>query len=106
MNVLFITNNPNLGSTARILRSWLLLGRQDGLQGRVVTQRPGDLSAWLEAQAIPHRIDQMPLPDCAGRSQVSGMPGSWPAGPAGAGSRSSTAMNTTSTPSVCCSGEC
>jgi L-malate glycosyltransferase len=63
MNVLFITNNPNLGSTARILRSWLLLGRQDGLQGRVVTQRPGDLSAWLEAQAIPHRIDQMPLPD-------------------------------------------
>jgi L-malate glycosyltransferase len=63
MNVLFLTNNSNLGSTARILQSWLLIGRRDGLQGRVVTQRPGDLSAWLMAQAIDFKIDPMPWPD-------------------------------------------
>jgi glycosyltransferase involved in cell wall biosynthesis len=63
MNVLFLTNNSQLGSTARILQSWLLLGRRDGLRGWVVTQRPGDLSAWLTAEAIPHRVDPMPWPD-------------------------------------------
>lgn len=63
IKVLFLTNNPNLGSTARILQSWLVLGRRDGLQGWVIAQRPGDLSAWLAAEAVPHRVDAMPWPD-------------------------------------------
>jgi glycosyltransferase involved in cell wall biosynthesis len=63
MNVLFLTNNPNLGSTARILQSWLLLGRCDGAVGRVVAQRPGAFAGWLADQGFPHRIDPMPWPD-------------------------------------------
>jgi glycosyltransferase involved in cell wall biosynthesis len=63
MNVLILTNNPNLGSTTRILQSWLRLGRRDGLSGRVVVQCPGDFSGWLGGEAFDHFIDPMPLPD-------------------------------------------
>src|SRR4051812_24226345 len=63
MRVLFLTSNPNLGGTARILQSWLLLGRQEGVHGRVVAQRAGALSAWLEAETFTHRVDPMPWPD-------------------------------------------
>ncbi|MBI3408460.1 MAG: glycosyltransferase family 4 protein [Planctomycetes bacterium] len=63
MNVLFLTNNPNLGSTARILQSWLLLGRQDGLHGRVIARSPGDFTAWLKVNAVETLIDPMPWPD-------------------------------------------
>jgi glycosyltransferase involved in cell wall biosynthesis len=63
MNVLFLTSNPNLVSTARILQCWLMLGKGDGVQGRVVVQRPGDLAGWLEDNAVPHRVDPMPWPD-------------------------------------------
>jgi glycosyltransferase involved in cell wall biosynthesis len=63
VRVLFLTNNPNLGSTARILQSWLLLGRRDGPAGRVVVQKPGDFARWLADQGFPHRIDPMPWPD-------------------------------------------
>jgi glycosyltransferase involved in cell wall biosynthesis len=62
MRILFLTNNPNLGSTARILQSWLLLGKEQGLIGYVVTQRSGDFSRWLEEHQVPHRIDPMPWP--------------------------------------------
>jgi glycosyltransferase involved in cell wall biosynthesis len=63
MKVLFLTNNPNLGSTARILQSWLLLGRQESVHGCVVAQTAGSLTEWLAAQGIPHRVDPMPWPD-------------------------------------------
>jgi glycosyltransferase involved in cell wall biosynthesis len=62
MKVLFLTNNPNLGSTARILQHWLLLGRQEGLQGFVVARTPGDLVAWLASNGVPHFVNLMPWP--------------------------------------------
>ncbi len=61
--VLFLTINPNLGSTARILQNWLLQGRNDGLQGIVAVQREGFLTAWLKEQAIPCQVNPMPLPN-------------------------------------------
>src|SRR5262245_21727021 len=63
MRVLYLTNNPNLGSTARILQSWLLLGRSDDLRGHVVTQREGPFTGWLAGEAVPHLVDLMPWPD-------------------------------------------
>lgn len=63
MNVLFLTTNPNLGSTARILQCWLVLGRAAGLSGLTAVRRDGDLTQWLTAHGLPHRIDPMPLPD-------------------------------------------
>src|SRR5579859_7901461 len=63
MKALFLTNNPNLGSTARILQSWLLLGRDDGLHGHVVPQRGGDFAAWLGEHGIEHMTDPMPWPN-------------------------------------------
>ncbi len=61
--ILFLTNNPNLGSTARILQSWLELGRSVGLEGVVVAQSEGDLTRWLESRGFPCRVDPMPWPD-------------------------------------------
>src|SRR5689334_12543967 len=63
MRILYLTNNPHLGSTARILQSWLLLGRAGGPAGRVVVQRPGDLTRWLGEHGFEYRIDPMPWPD-------------------------------------------
>jgi glycosyltransferase involved in cell wall biosynthesis len=63
MKVLFLTTNPNLGSTARILQSWLLLGPSCGVQGSVVTQSAGALSSWLGTHSIEHRVNPMPWPD-------------------------------------------
>src|SRR5262249_41502911 len=57
MNVLYLTNNPNLGSTARILQSWLLLGRRDGLTGRVVAQPPRGFTPWLGGRGSDYRLD-------------------------------------------------
>jgi len=63
VNILYLTNNPNLGSTARTLQDWLLLGREDGIIGAVVAQRSGDFSNWLNSNGIPYEIDRMPWPD-------------------------------------------
>jgi glycosyltransferase involved in cell wall biosynthesis len=62
VNVLYLTNNPNLGSTARILQSWLLLGQRNDLSGLVVLQRAGDFSSWLDEQKTPYTVDPMPWP--------------------------------------------
>src|SRR4051794_30836412 len=72
MNVLFLTNNPNLGSTARILQSWLLLAPRHGLRGAVVAQQPGDFTRWLAAAGIDHLVDPMPWP-----SRRWPLPGVW-----------------------------
>jgi glycosyltransferase involved in cell wall biosynthesis len=61
--VLFLTDNPNLVSSARVLRGWLTAGRGDGLDSYVAVQRAGDLSRWLESNGFPCRISSMPWPD-------------------------------------------
>jgi glycosyltransferase involved in cell wall biosynthesis len=60
MRTLYLTNNPNLGSTARILQSWLLIGKHSELSGQVVVQRAGDFSEWLDEHQTPYTIDPMP----------------------------------------------
>jgi L-malate glycosyltransferase len=62
INVLYLTNNPNLGSTARILQCWLKLGPGLGIKGFVVAQHQGDFATWLAGNGIPHRVDPMPWP--------------------------------------------
>lgn len=63
MNVLFLTNNPNLCSTSRILQSWLSLGRNRNLHGHVVLQNTGDFANWLASNQFDHLVDPMPWPD-------------------------------------------
>ncbi len=63
MKILFLTNNPNLEGTTRILQSWLLLGRSEGIQGMVVARGPGGFTRWLAANGFPHRVDPIPWPD-------------------------------------------
>lgn len=63
MNVLYLTNNPHLGSTARTLQDWLCLGRERGLRPLVVVRQAGALSAWLSEEGFEHLIDPMPWPD-------------------------------------------
>src|SRR5438132_1513747 len=63
MNVLFLTDNPNLGSTSRILQSWLPLGPSRGLEGHVAAP-PGSLFLrWLSEHNLPHIANPMPWPN-------------------------------------------
>jgi len=60
MRVLYLTANPNLGSTARTLQAWLLLGHKSGLEAYVGVQKHGALTDWLETHRIPYQVNPMP----------------------------------------------
>ena len=63
MNVLYLTDNPNLGGTVRILQSWLPLARERGIVPRVAV-RPGSLFAgWLSDHGFEHVSNPMPWPN-------------------------------------------
>lgn len=72
MHPLIITNNPNLGSTARVLRQWLSHGDGSPMVGCVATPAQGELSQWLISQGIPCHITPMPKP-----SKKWPLPGMW-----------------------------
>jgi L-malate glycosyltransferase len=63
MRILYLTDNPNLGSTARILQSWLRFGQTDGLRSVLAVQQTGDFSRWLTDHGIPYLVDPMPWPN-------------------------------------------
>lgn len=60
---MFFTNNPNLGSTARILQAWLCLCHQEGLGVSATVQRTGALTDWLRSEGTPCLIDSTPWMD-------------------------------------------
>lgn len=62
MRILVLTANPNLGSTARTLQSWLVRGRSRGVQGYLVLGEAGPLLEWARQQGLPHINVPMPLP--------------------------------------------
>ena len=60
---LYLTDNPTLGGTIRILQSWLLLGRQEDLIQGYVAIRPGsDFHQWLDTHQIPYTFNSLPVP--------------------------------------------
>src|SRR5206468_12579472 len=62
--VLFLTDNPTLGGTIRILQSWLVLGRESGSVAGYVTIPPGsEFRRWLAAHDVPYVHDTLPAPD-------------------------------------------
>jgi L-malate glycosyltransferase len=63
MRVLFLTDNPTLGGTIRILQSWLPLGRLKQIEGHVVVRPGSDFIQWLEANDVPHTANPMPWPN-------------------------------------------
>jgi glycosyltransferase involved in cell wall biosynthesis len=58
--VLYLTDNPTLGGTIRILQSWLLLAPGRGVQPCVVTPPGSRFAEWLDAHAIPRAESEMP----------------------------------------------
>jgi glycosyltransferase involved in cell wall biosynthesis len=60
VRVLYLTANPNLGSTTRTLQAWLLLGHEYGLEAYVGVQKSGSLTAWLATHRIPYQVNPMP----------------------------------------------
>src|SRR5947209_18353939 len=62
MRILYLCNNPNLVSTARILQSWLLRSPEQGIQAYAVAA-PGAFAGWLRDQRIDHLVDAMRWPD-------------------------------------------
>ena len=63
LRVLYLTDNPTLGGTIRILQSWLLLGRQDGsVCGHVAIRPESDFAQWLAANEVPFTHNPLPWP--------------------------------------------
>lgn len=60
MRPLFITQNPNLVSTTRILQYWLNEGPKVGLRGAVVVKSQGDFLNWAAANEIASIQNSMP----------------------------------------------
>lgn len=63
MKTLILTNNRGLGSTVRILQSWLLIGQKRNWIGYVVIPPGSDFGGWLNANGIPHIESPMPWPN-------------------------------------------
>jgi L-malate glycosyltransferase len=63
IRALYLTDNPNLGGTIRILQSWLLLGRQErAIQGHVVIRPGSKFHLWLDTHQIPYTYNPLPQP--------------------------------------------
>ena len=60
MSPLYLTNNPNLASTSRILQAWVRLGRERGQRPAVVVQRDGAFPDWLRSEGVPCLVSPMP----------------------------------------------
>ena len=61
VRTLLLTNNPNLGSTARILQAWLEIAAAAGVEARVVMRSQGAFTHWLTARGVPALVDPMPF---------------------------------------------
>lgn len=59
MTVLYLTNNPRLAGTARILMSWLKYGAEDETSGVVAVQQTGELADRLRAAGVPVLVSSM-----------------------------------------------
>lgn len=75
MRTLFLSNAPILGGTARILQSWLVLGREQGWKLRLVVPTQSDLVEWATNERFPTLIDPLPWPN--GRLPVKAMWHAW-----------------------------
>jgi glycosyltransferase involved in cell wall biosynthesis len=60
--VLYLTNNPNPGSSMRVFLDWFLLGRSQGLESYVVAQQEGNLTRCLREMGVEHRLSALPWP--------------------------------------------
>ncbi len=63
MRVLYLTNNPNTNSTARILQYWVKFAQQEDISPVVVAQHEGTLSQWMRDENIDCLVDPMPWPN-------------------------------------------
>jgi mannosyltransferase len=62
MRILYLTNNPNVGSSMRVFLDWFLIGRAEGLESFVVAQKQGHLTRWLADSGFDHCLSPMPWP--------------------------------------------
>jgi L-malate glycosyltransferase len=63
MRVLYLTDNPTLGGTIRILQSWLRLAPGEGVRPFVVTPPASKFLSWLAEHGVPHASSPMAWPN-------------------------------------------
>ena len=63
MKVLYLTDNPNLFFTTRILQCWLKLAPTQGLTGFVAAKTEGTFTRWLAQSDIDFQVNPMPWPN-------------------------------------------
>src|SRR5688572_2428732 len=75
MTILYLTNNPQLAGTSRILLTWLDRGRERGYRGLVVVPAEGQLSETLRERGVAVLVNPMPWIDR--RSPAKGLRHLW-----------------------------
>lgn len=63
MRTLFLTYNPSLVGTTRIVRDWSRARATVGIDVGVCTVAEGDLTRWMRAQDVPCAVNTMRWPD-------------------------------------------
>ena len=64
LRVLYLTDNPTLGGTIRILQSWLIIGRAKGLVHPAVAVPPSSaFCSWLRENQVAFVTNPFPVPD-------------------------------------------
>lgn len=54
--IAYISNNPNLGSTARVFLDWFEIGRKSGIEPTVLLPRHGPLKEWLDCRGFTNSL--------------------------------------------------
>ena len=63
MRVLYLTDNLSENGTVRILRDWILMGKEKNLLASLVIRPSSRLGPWLRDHEIPYTFNRLPLPD-------------------------------------------
>ena len=63
MRILYLTNNPNTGSSMRVFLDWFLIGRTEGMESFVAVQREGHLTGWLTQNGFDYCVNPMYWPN-------------------------------------------
>jgi glycosyltransferase involved in cell wall biosynthesis len=60
MKILYLTMNPNLGASARVLLDWLRLSSGTDIEASVTIRQEGDLGRWLRRERVDYCVNPMP----------------------------------------------
>jgi L-malate glycosyltransferase len=60
LRVLYLTDNPNLGASVRVVRDWVQMQEQANVRFHFGLAADGPLAGWVRDKGVPHSLAPMP----------------------------------------------